>query len=118
TLGTGAHSTILHIRREEDGKPYALKVVPIDKKEDYKFFVQAQHEFRVGQLLHHPNLIRIYCLETLRNWLFRVKKVHLLIEYVPGKTLDTIARLSLPRLVQIFSKVAAGLAHMHRQGVF
>ena len=29
TLGTGAHSTILHIRRNADSKHYALKVVPL-----------------------------------------------------------------------------------------
>src|SRR6266446_952586 len=106
TLGTGAHSTILHIRRAEDGKPYALKVVPINSKEHHKYLVQARHEFRVAQMLQHPNLIQIYCLETPRDWLFRIRKVHLLIEYVPGKTLDTVARLSVPRLVQVFSKIA------------
>ena len=36
------------------------------------------------------NLIKIYALETPRDWLFRVRKVHLLIEYVNGKTLDTV----------------------------
>lgn len=117
-LGTGAHSTIVHIRRAEDGKQYALKIVPIEDKEDHKFLEQARHEFRVAQMLRHPNLIKILALETPRDWLFRVKKVHLLIEYVNGKTLDTVPRLSLPRLVQIFAKVASGLAFMHRRGVF
>ena len=83
-------------------KQYALKVVPIDGKEDQKFLEQAQHEFRVAQMLDHPNLIKIYALETPRDWLFRIRKVHLLIEYVNGKTLDTSQRLSLPRLVQVF----------------
>ena len=69
-------------------------------------------------MLDHPNLIKVYALETPRDWLFRVKKVHLLIEYVNGKTLDTVPRLSLPRLVQVFAKIAAGLVHMHRRGVF
>ena len=31
TLGTGAHSTILRIRRAVDAKEYALKVVPISQ---------------------------------------------------------------------------------------
>lgn len=118
TLGTGAHSSILHIRRSEDGKQYALKVVPINSKEDHKFLEQAQHEFKVAQMLSHPNLIKVYALEICRDWLFRVRKVHILIEYVNGKTLDTVPRLSLPRLVQIFAKVAAGLVHMHRRGVY
>jgi serine/threonine protein kinase len=118
TLGTGAHSTILHVRRSADGKNYALKVVPIHGTSDHKFLEQAQHEFRVAQMLSHPNLIRIYALELLRDWLFRVNKVHLLIEYVNGKTLDTCPRLPLPKLVQVFAKVAEGLAHMHLRRVY
>ena len=117
TLGTGAHSSILLVRREADGKPYALKVVPIADSEEHKFLEQARHEFRIAQMLDHPNLIRIFALETQRNWMFRVRKVHLLIEYVNGKTLDTCPKLSLPRLVQVFARVGAGLAHMHRRGV-
>ena len=50
-LGAGAHSTILHISRDEDGRSYALKVVPINEPEDQKFLEQAEHEFRVGQML-------------------------------------------------------------------
>jgi serine/threonine protein kinase len=117
-LGSGAHSKILHIRRSADSKQYALKVVPINEPEDMKFLEQAQYEFRVAQMLDHPNLIRIYALETPRDWLFRIRKVHLLIEYVNGKTLDTLPRIPLPQLVQIFERVAAGLVHMHRRGVF
>src|SRR5947207_515551 len=118
TLGSGAHSTILHVRRSADGKQYALKVVPIETKEHQKFLLQAQHEFRIAQKFHHANLIKVHALETPRDWLFRVRKVHLLIEYVNGKTLDTIRPLTIPRLVQVFEKVASGLVHMHRRGVY
>src|SRR5439155_11975765 len=34
TLGSGAHSSILHIRRSRDSRQYALKVVPLDSKAD------------------------------------------------------------------------------------
>jgi serine/threonine protein kinase len=118
TLGQGAHSTILHVRRSSDSKQYALKVVPLGSKDDRKFLEQAQHEFRVSGLLDHPNLIKVLALETPRDWLFRVRKVHLLIEYVNGKTLDTIRGLTVPRLLQVFERVARGLVHMHRRGVF
>jgi len=117
TLGTGAHSTILHIRRSADAKHYALKVVPIGGPDDAKFLEQAQHEFRVAQMLDHPNLIKIFALETVRDWLFRPRKLHLLIEYVNGKTLDTYPLIAIPKLLQIFVQVAAGLVHMHRRGV-
>lgn len=117
-LGKGAHSTIYQIRRHRDSKQFALKVVPIASSEDAKFREQAEHEFRVAQMLDHPNLIKVYALENQRDWFFRVRKLHLLIEFVKGKTLDQHSNLKLPWLVQIFSKVAEGLAHMHRRGVY
>ncbi len=118
TLGAGAHSKILHVRCSRDSKQYALKIVTIDSSEHRKFLEQAQHELRVAQLLAHPNLIKVYTLEKQRDWLFRVKKAHLLIEYVNGKTLDTVPRLSIPRQLQVFAKIASAVVHMHRRGVF
>jgi serine/threonine protein kinase len=117
TLGQGANSTILHVRCSNDSKQYALKVVPIEGKEDQKFLDQAQHEFKIAQLLDHKNLIKIYALETPRDWLFRIRKVHLLIEYVNGLTLDKVKKLSTPVLLQVFEKVASGMVQMHRRGV-
>ena len=46
TLGSGAHSSILHIRREEDSREYALKLVAIENKEDMKFLEQANARVR------------------------------------------------------------------------
>ena len=117
TLGKGAHSTILHVRRAADSREYALKVVPIEAKEDQKFLEQARHEYRVGQMLGHVNLIKIYCLEVKRDWLFRTRQADELIEYVNGKTLDATP-IPQDQLVPVFVQVAAGLAHMHRRGVF
>ena len=116
-LGTGAHSTILQVRRAADSKTYALKIVQLDTPEDMKFLAQAEHEFRVGQMLSHPNLIQFFALEKVKDWLFRVKKAHLLSEYVNGKTLDTCPRLTIPRLTQVFKAVADGMVHMHRRQV-
>ena len=117
-LGRGAHSSILHVRREEDLKEYALKVVPIDGKEDQKYLDQAKHEFRVAQMLRHPNLIKIYALEMVRDWLFRTRKVHLLIEYAPGTTLDNHPALPMPKLLPVAMRIAAALNHMHLRGVY
>ncbi|MFL5329658.1 MAG: serine/threonine protein kinase [Gemmataceae bacterium] len=117
TLGTGAHSTILHVRRAADGKQYALKVVPLDGPEDHKFLEQARHEFQVAGMLDSPNCLKAFALEEKRDWLFRVKKAHLLVEYVNGKTLDKMPVMPCPKLVQIFHKVAQALVHMHRRQV-
>lgn len=118
TLGQGAHSTILHIRRAADAKQYALKVVPIANKDELKFLEQAQFEFKVARMLDHPNLLKVHALETESDWLFRVRKAHLLLEYVNGTTLDKAPELRLPQLVQVFVRAAAGLVHMHKKGVF
>src|SRR6516164_4691485 len=98
-LGTGAHSSIMHVRRTADSKHYALKVVSIGGPDEQKFLDQAEHEFRVSQMLDHPNLIKIFALETPRDWLFRIRKVHLLIEYVNGKTLDLFPPIPIAKLV-------------------
>ena len=117
TLGKGAHSTILHVRRAADSREYALKTVPIDGPDDNKFLDQAKHEYRVAQMLNHVNLIKVHALEVQRNWLFQVKKALVLIEYVNGKTLDAVP-VPQDQLVVVFAQIAAGLAHMHRRGVF
>lgn len=116
-LGKGAHSTILHVRRSDDSKNYALKVVPINGADDHKYLEQAEHEFQVASMLDHPNLIEVYALELVKNWFFQVKKVHLLIEFVNGLTIDSCQGLRLPHLVQIFKSVADGMVHMHRRQV-
>jgi eukaryotic-like serine/threonine-protein kinase len=117
-LGSGAHSSILHIRRQADGRSYALKVVPINGAEDQKFLDQAWHEYKVASMLDHANLVKVFALETVKDWFFRVRKVHLLIEYINGKTLDTCKAIPMPQLVQIFKFVADALVHMHRRQVY
>ena len=89
-LGSGAHSTILKVRRAADSTHYALKVIIIEDPEDQKYIAQARHEFVVANMLDHPCLIKIYALEPQKDWLFRVKKIHILSEFINGKTLDTM----------------------------
>lgn len=118
TLGTGAHSSILLIRREADSKEYALKMVPIESKDDLKYLEQAKHEFRVGQMLNHPNLVKIHAFETEGGWFSGPKKGKLLIEYVPGQTMDKLPLMKMAKLLRVFERIADGLTHMHKHGVF
>jgi serine/threonine protein kinase len=117
TLGSGAHSSILHVRRDEDSREYALKLVPIDEKDDLKYLEQAKHEYRVGQMLGHPNLVKVYCLEVEKGFFSGPKKARLLLEYVPGKTMDQLPILRMPRLLRVLERIADGITHMHKQGV-
>ncbi len=117
TLGAGAHSSILHIRREDDGREYALKVVNIETDAEKKFLEQAEHEFRVGQMLDHPNLVKVLAFETEKNWLFKIKKAKLLVEFVKGDTLDKVKLMKRHKMLRVFEQVAAGMVHMHRRNV-
>ena len=117
-LGNGAQSAILQIRMTKTAENFALKVVPLESPEDMKFKEQADHEFRVAQLFDHPNLIKIHALEPVKDWMFRLKKMHMLIEFVDGKTIDEAPRLSPVRIMQVFEQVASALVHMHKKGVF
>ncbi len=120
-LGEGAHSIIMHIRRNSDSRQYALKIVKIEDEDAEKFLEQAEHEFEVAQKLDHPNLIKIYCLEKIKSFgLFggKVKEVRQLIEYVNGKTLDKFKIIPIGILLQIFRDVSSGLVMMHRRNIY
>jgi eukaryotic-like serine/threonine-protein kinase len=117
TLGKGANSTIFHVRRKADSREYALKIVTIEDADDQKFLDQAKHEFRIAGMLSHANLIKIHALEMKKDWLFRVRKSDMLIEYVNGKTLDSVP-IPNDQFVPLFYQVAAGLRHMHLRNVF
>jgi eukaryotic-like serine/threonine-protein kinase len=102
TLGTGANSTILRIRREADSREYALKMITINTEDDKKYLEQAKHELAVSKLLDHRNCIKVHCLET--EGFFKVKKAKLLVEYVNGKTLDKVKLLGVPKLLRVFTQ--------------
>jgi serine/threonine protein kinase len=116
-LGTGAGSRVFHIRREADAREYALKVVAIDSRAQWKYLEQAKHEFRVGQMFDHPNLVKVYAFET-DWWWVRPRQARLLLEFAPGRAIDKLALLSTQRLIRVFERVADALAHMHDRGVF
>jgi serine/threonine protein kinase len=118
TLGSGAHSSILHVRRAEDEREYALKLVSIDEKDDLKYLEQAKHEFRVGQMLNHPTLVKVHAFETEGGWLSGPKKAKLLLEYVPGQTMDKIPLLKMAKLLRVLERIADALTHAHKHGVF
>jgi serine/threonine protein kinase len=116
-LGAGAGSRVFHVRRRADGAEYALKVVPAGARADPRYSEQLRNEFRVGPLLDHPNLTKVYALEVRRDWLFRPKAVRLLVEFAPGRALDRLPPLPLGRAVRAFERVASALEHMHARGV-
>src|SRR5262249_24975286 len=72
----------------------------------------------VGQMLDNPNLVKVYTFETEGGWFSGPKKGKLLLEYVPGQTMDKLPLLRMAKLIRVFERIAEGLTHMHKQGVF
>lgn len=118
-LGAGAGSAIFQISdKSAGGKRYALKVVKRHSVEDDPMIAQAQQEYDVSQKLNHPAILKIHDIRQKKNWMFKVRGVELLMEYVDGKTLDQIELPEISQLILMFVQVASAMSHMHRRGVY
>ena len=113
----GAGSRVYLVRRDSDSWQYALKVVQCAGRANKRFLDQVKNEFRIGRLLEHPNLIDVYCLETDAGWFRGPKTARLLTQYAPGRTMDRLPLLPVPRLLGIFERIAAAVAYMHGLGI-
>jgi serine/threonine protein kinase len=69
-------------------------------------------------MLDHPNLVKVYALETESGWFSGPKRAKLLIEYVPGRPMDGLPLLRMAKLIRVFERIADGLMHMHKRGVY
>lgn len=117
TLGKGAGSTIMKVRREADGRVYALKVIQLRGGDDRRYFDQAHHEYEIARGLRHPHIRAVYRFEKQHKLLF-LSGARVLMEYVDGQPLTPGSGLPLVRLLAVFFKVADGLAYLHGRGVF
>jgi serine/threonine protein kinase len=59
TLGQGTYAVVHLVKREEDGKYYAVKVVDISKL-NHKDVANALHEVRVLSCFNHPRIVHVY----------------------------------------------------------
>lgn len=117
-LGRGAGSTIFRIRREQDRKVYALKIVAVQDADERKYVEQVQHEYDVASKLNHPNLCKVYELEINKTLFGKVTGAKLLMEYVDGRPLADLAQLPIAKQLILFYRVAEALAHMHALGFY
>ena len=114
-LGSGARSTIWHVRESETGHPFALKRVVKAKSSDSRFIEQAVNEYEVGSSLEHPGVRRIHLLRRHKR-LLRVREVHLLMELCEGLTLQSNRPQDIGAVVRVFGEVANSLAYMNASG--
>lgn len=114
-LGVGARSSIWQVADVRTGKLYALKLVRRRVEDDNRFIEQTLNEFNISVRFEHPCLRRSYELRRVRR-LFQLRELHVLMEYVQGKTLEQLGPRGIRGTIGIFLKVAEGLDALHRLG--
>jgi eukaryotic-like serine/threonine-protein kinase len=114
-LGVGARSTIWLVANRDTGQYFALKRVVRRATDDTRYLVQAQNGYAIAAQLDHPSLRKNYEMRKLRR-LFQLKELHIIMEYLDGRTLEEIGALQAHNMLGIFMRVAEGLGAMHQRG--
>ena len=114
-LGQGAHSTIYHVVQSSTGQYFALKRVIKKEPEDQRFIDQVEAEYKVSHGIEHPHIRHSVALHRNKKWL-QTNEVMLLMEFVPGRTVEEHRPNRLDHFLTIFRKVAKGLSALHREG--
>jgi eukaryotic-like serine/threonine-protein kinase len=114
-LGTGARSSIWLVADRRSGEQFSLKRVTRRATDDLRYLGQAQNDFEIASQLNHPHLRKSFEIRKIRR-LFQLKELHVLMEYVDGRTLEQIGPLGSDDLLTIFMRVAQGLEALHQLG--
>jgi len=111
TIGSGGFGTVYLAEDTWIDKKVALKV-PHKQSVD---FGELLREPRLLATLNHPNIVTILTAEKQENVFFIV------MEYVPGETLETIiareGALDVPLALDYTCQICNAVDHAHRQGV-
>jgi serine/threonine-protein kinase len=116
-LGKGAKSTIWKVQDPSTGQLYTLKRVVKESKNDDRFFEQAITEYEVSSRLVHPYLRKSIELKKIRKWgCLGTQELLLVMEYVEGANLMQMGASAIENTIDLFIKVAKGLASLHDLG--
>ena len=111
TIGSGGFGTVYLAEDTWIDKKVALKVPHKQSVE----FGELLREPRLLASLNHPNIVTILTAEKQENVFFIV------MEYVPGETLETIiareGALDVPRALDYTCQICNAVDYAHRQGV-
>jgi eukaryotic-like serine/threonine-protein kinase len=116
-LGHGAASIVYLVQDPKTKGIWALKHVVREGPKDQRFLDQAESEYEIAKRLDHPTLRKIPTIVKNRSYLIgSAKELFLVMEFLDGKAVDQHPPRNVIEAVEIFLKVAEGMAHMHDQG--
>ena len=112
-LGAGGMGEVYRARDTRLGREVAIKVLPTDRLTDERRKRRFVQEARAASALNHPNIVTIHEIESADGADFIV------MEYVPGKTLDALIRqrMRLAEVLRIAVPIADALARAHAAGI-
>jgi serine/threonine protein kinase len=113
-LGAGGMGEVYRARDTRLGRVVAIKVLPAERMADENRRRRFVQEARGASALSHPNIVTIYEIESADGIDFIV------MEYVPGKTLDTVIPrqgMRLGEVVRIAIPIADAVARAHAAGI-
>jgi serine/threonine-protein kinase len=113
-LGKGGDGRLLGAIERSRNRVVAIELLPPDLVRDAARLERFERQAEAVAQLDDPHLVRI--LDRRRDG----DLVYLVMEYVPGSSLDEVLarrRLSLPEALRVFKAVCRGLAAAHEKGI-
>ena len=113
-LGVGGMGEVFRAKDTRLGRTVAIKVLPRDKITDAERKKRFLQEARAASALNHPNIVTVYDIASDNGI------DYLVMEYVPGKSLDKVITpkgLPLTEVISYATQVASALAAAHAAGI-
>src|SRR5215471_477934 len=113
-LGKGGMGEVFRAKDTRLNRTVAIKVLPPDKTSDPERKRRLLQEARAASALNHPNIV------TLHDIANDSGIDYIVMEYVPGKSLDKMIApkgLPLPEALGFAAQIASALAAAHAAGI-
>ncbi len=115
-IASGGNGTVYRARHALLRRPTAIKLMNPDFSRDEAARRRFEHEVQITSELTHPNTIAVYDYGHTPDG-----TMYYVMEYLNGRTLDQVLRLSGPqtpgRAIHILAQIAGSLAEAHRKGL-
>jgi serine/threonine protein kinase len=113
-LGAGGMGEVFRAKDLRLGRTVAIKVLPHDKVADPERKKRFLQEARAASALNHPNIVTLHDIANDNGIDYMV------MEYVPGKSLDKLITpkgLPLTEVIGYTTQIASALAAAHAVGI-
>ncbi len=115
-IASGGNGTVYRARHTLLRRPTAIKLMNPDFSRDEAARRRFEHEVQITSELTHPNTIAVYDYGHTPDG-----TMYYVMEYLNGRTLDQVLRLSGPqtpsRVIHVLAQIAGSLAEAHRKGL-